>query len=86
VGGTAGGADGGADGATGVVAASYGGGPVACEADTGVCQNVVAEPVQTGAQSTPAGVSLAMALGVGLLLLVVTGPPLVSRLRRGAGS
>ncbi|MDM7855521.1 phosphate ABC transporter substrate-binding protein PstS [Cellulomonas alba] len=71
---------------TGVVAANYGGGPVACEADTGVCQNVVAEPVQTGAHATPAGQSLAMALGVGLLLLLVAGPPLVARVRKGAGA
>lgn len=75
-----------AGGGTGVVAANYGGGPVACEADTGVCQNVVAEPVQTGAHSTPAGQSLAMALGVGLLLLLVAGPPVVARLRKGAGA
>jgi len=73
-------------GGSAVVAANYGGGPVACEADTGVCQNVVAEPVQTGAHATPAGQSLAMALGVGLLLLLVAGPPLVARLRKGANA
>lgn len=86
--GTTGGSDGGgtavggAGSTTNLVPADYGGGPVSCEADTGVCTNVVAEPVSTDRPAASGGRQLATGLGIALLLGALLLPPVVARARR----
>jgi len=63
---------------TSIVPADFGGGPVVCEADTGVCQNVVAEPVETTTSSAGSTPSVAVGLAVAGLLALVLLPPLLS--------
>jgi len=66
------------NGTTSIVPADFGGGPVVCEADTGVCTNVVAEPVEASTSSAGSGPWVGVGLAVlGLLALVVL-PPLLS--------
>ncbi|PJI94036.1 phosphate ABC transporter substrate-binding protein PstS [Luteimicrobium subarcticum] len=77
-------AAGAAGGTTSVVAADYGGGPVSCEADTGVCQAVAGLPVQTDKPSSAGAQQLAAVLAVLLVLGAILAPPLVARARRGA--
>ncbi|SNS52665.1 phosphate ABC transporter, phosphate-binding protein [Micrococcales bacterium KH10] len=69
------------------VAANYGGGPIVCEPDTGVCTNVVAEPMtleSAGSQGPSSGAWIAMAV----IVIGVLTPALTTALspgkRRGA--
>ena len=55
------------------------GGPMSCNADTGVCVSVAAEAVQVSGEPEWTIQDTVMATSVGLFLLVVVAPPIVSR-------
>ncbi|GAA2244230.1 hypothetical protein GCM10010401_16800 [Rarobacter faecitabidus] len=72
---------GGGDAGGSVVGPDFGGGPVVCEPDTGVCMNVIAEPVtleNSAAPVVPAGAWLA----IGAAALAIAAPSLVAFLAR----
>jgi phosphate ABC transporter phosphate-binding protein len=81
---TTGGTDVGGSGVA--VGAVTGGGPVSCEADTGVCSNVVALPVEVASDTGWGVQQTLMLLAVLLLIALVTIPPVIGQLivrRRG---
>lgn len=73
------GTDGTGGGVTGPVS---GGGPVECEADTGVCRNVVALPVEVASDTEWSDRQTLITVAVGGLLAIVLVPPLVGQLLR----
>jgi len=58
---------------------AYGGGPVVCEDDTGVCVNVVALPQEAPVRTGGEGRELMLLAAVAVLFAAVVVPPLVSR-------
>lgn len=84
-----GGTSNGSDGTTGttggqqvVLGATTGGGPVSCDSDTGVCQNVVAEPVSVDASGGWGAEQTAALIAVIALVAVIFLPPTIARLVR----
>ncbi len=65
-----------------VLGATAGGGPVSCDNDTGVCQNVVAEPITVASDSAWGTQQNAALIAVALLLAVIFVPPTIARLVR----
>lgn len=69
-----------------VLGATDGGGPVTCDADTGVCQNVVAEPVSVDDDSGWGRNQTAALIAVALVLALILVPPMIARTVRARRS
>lgn len=81
-GGTDGGDGGSSSGGSTGGGALTGGGPVACEVDTGVCENVVALPVEVDADAGWTGRQTLVLVAILSFLALVLLPPLIGALTR----